>query len=697
MNLNYKFKIPQNSSTIHYRRKSSVSTKQKLASQDDCLFCTRKLKESYYPKMIVKALYSKFASSQNYYYTRDINDILANNRAHAVILHKDLAAYLEEDEEYLKRYYQINENPFKMKLLVEYYKFHRDIPRIFMVPTCDILNRYHDKRRRIEYIRIKKMLKEQEKQENKSIVSDTNIQDTIESNHESDKKNDPKNMIPVGNVLEGLELDLKEEIPKNVQLAKLLNQQKNNEISSSYSLLDLNKKLIDITEMKSELFEEANKNNFHDLSNFLNFMKNTKERKRNLDDLSEIERETCTSGFCYINLPLKETTGKQIIVKKESETSKPKSNKDLFAGAKRLDLSKLKKVEENQTETKRKEAESRPLSSARRNTPPTNVPLNKPLNTNLWQIQSKTVRDEIKTHRNFANDKIGTNSNNLNGLFKINSERVAYEKSKKNFVEIANEAANKIINKSQNILKNNNAQNTLASSKPTPNKSNHNRVNSLYCTTNNNTNNTARTQFKINVKESGSPNLKNPKAQITYNNFFKTKTSSIKESHEEYNNNNNNKNLQSKPNSLSKNRINQKISHKYTKSDPNLLFPKMIPTTINNNNRNSNNAISGKEENKGKKIEHSKKLSMNLDQMKKTPLNHGIQNIRPNANNNIQNPQYYTINQNNILNIYFGEEAKGIKIFFFYMFYLNIYLGANIKIKPKSKNIFFGNKIHKLN
>lgn len=47
-------------------------------------------------------------------------------------------------------------------MLTEYYKFHKDISRLFMLPTTHILNKFHDKKRRIEYVRITKMLKEEE-------------------------------------------------------------------------------------------------------------------------------------------------------------------------------------------------------------------------------------------------------------------------------------------------------------------------------------------------------------------------------------------------------------------------------------------------------------------------------------------------------------------------------------------------------
>jgi len=46
-------------------------------------------------------------------------------------------------------------------MLTEYYKYHKDIPRLFMLPTTNIVNKYHDNKRRIEYIRITRLIKEE--------------------------------------------------------------------------------------------------------------------------------------------------------------------------------------------------------------------------------------------------------------------------------------------------------------------------------------------------------------------------------------------------------------------------------------------------------------------------------------------------------------------------------------------------------
>ena len=40
--------------------------------------------------------------------------------------------FLDDDEEYMKKCYIQNEIKERINLLTEYYKFHNDIPRIFL-------------------------------------------------------------------------------------------------------------------------------------------------------------------------------------------------------------------------------------------------------------------------------------------------------------------------------------------------------------------------------------------------------------------------------------------------------------------------------------------------------------------------------------------------------------------------------------
>ena len=103
-------------------------------------------------------LYRKYSSSQNYFYTKEIGFILAESRVSSRIIFIDMQHYLQEDN-LLKRVYLAAEQPAKLNLLTEYYKYHEDVPRLFMVKLAQIVHNFYDKKRRINYIRITKLLK----------------------------------------------------------------------------------------------------------------------------------------------------------------------------------------------------------------------------------------------------------------------------------------------------------------------------------------------------------------------------------------------------------------------------------------------------------------------------------------------------------------------------------------------------------
>ncbi|CAK61675.1 unnamed protein product (macronuclear) [Paramecium tetraurelia] len=109
-----------------------------------------------------KNLFLRYCQSQNYYYIRDVNEILADASSKAVIRYKDWHGY-DDDDEYLKRYYYTDEYPQKVHLLTEYYKFHTDIARLYMEPIATLLNKYFDKKRKYEYYRIAHLIEEENK------------------------------------------------------------------------------------------------------------------------------------------------------------------------------------------------------------------------------------------------------------------------------------------------------------------------------------------------------------------------------------------------------------------------------------------------------------------------------------------------------------------------------------------------------
>ncbi|CAD8111802.1 unnamed protein product [Paramecium sonneborni] len=108
------------------------------------------------------SLFLKYSQSQNYHYTKGISEILYNYRTPNNILYKDVLLYDTPEELLCKAYHQTILFE-KLQMLGEYYKFHNDIPRLFMVPAIIPLNYYHDKKRRLEYFRIAKLIANENK------------------------------------------------------------------------------------------------------------------------------------------------------------------------------------------------------------------------------------------------------------------------------------------------------------------------------------------------------------------------------------------------------------------------------------------------------------------------------------------------------------------------------------------------------
>ena len=175
-----------------------------------CLFCP-KLTNFYQTfLMLNKALFLKYSSSQNYYYTKDIQELMDNSRKSHVISFKDAILY-EENEEYLTKSYKTPDFQQKISYLTEYYKYHKEVPRLFMHPSANTINHFHDKKRRIEYYKIKKMLAFQKKgvivtgnKEENTENSESNHEGNSEKNGENEKKT--KNFFekPISRILDNL-------------------------------------------------------------------------------------------------------------------------------------------------------------------------------------------------------------------------------------------------------------------------------------------------------------------------------------------------------------------------------------------------------------------------------------------------------------------------------------------------------------
>lgn len=103
-------------------------------------------------------LYKKYSSSQNYYYIKDINEILADARTVDAIEYKHAIDCITPGE-HLKKFIERENYDRKMRGLVDYYRYHKEIPRVFAKSVYDLYFDHHDRKRKVEYVLITRNLK----------------------------------------------------------------------------------------------------------------------------------------------------------------------------------------------------------------------------------------------------------------------------------------------------------------------------------------------------------------------------------------------------------------------------------------------------------------------------------------------------------------------------------------------------------
>ena len=103
-------------------------------------------------------LYQKYSSSQNYYYIKEVNDILSDARTQSVLVYKQMAD-VDVEGVHVRKFVDSNNYMRKMRGLVDYYRFHKEIPRIFAKNVYDLYFDHHDKKRKVEYVIITRGLK----------------------------------------------------------------------------------------------------------------------------------------------------------------------------------------------------------------------------------------------------------------------------------------------------------------------------------------------------------------------------------------------------------------------------------------------------------------------------------------------------------------------------------------------------------
>ncbi|CAK76770.1 unnamed protein product (macronuclear) [Paramecium tetraurelia] len=104
----------------------------------------------YHSLKIEKALYTKYSQQK----VKKFEDFFSTKPVKWVIDFKD-NLHVKENEEYLKKYYPITIQSNKFKQLLEYYKYHKDIPRMFFGFLADMATYFYEKKKKYEYRKIK--------------------------------------------------------------------------------------------------------------------------------------------------------------------------------------------------------------------------------------------------------------------------------------------------------------------------------------------------------------------------------------------------------------------------------------------------------------------------------------------------------------------------------------------------------------
>lgn len=82
-----------------------------------------------------------------------MNQIIEKVRSISLLDYQNLVHYLE-DKTQVTKFINSDKQDYHLRRVAEYYKYHDDVPRIFMMPIAKVIHKYYDKTRRIKYIMI---------------------------------------------------------------------------------------------------------------------------------------------------------------------------------------------------------------------------------------------------------------------------------------------------------------------------------------------------------------------------------------------------------------------------------------------------------------------------------------------------------------------------------------------------------------
>ena len=145
-------------STTLYNNKRSTSTakgnkdifRSLILQSNPCRVCTVIPDRLNLAKILNQGLYHKYTSSQDYFYTKDINNIISKKHKAVYIKYLDYMIY-DESVEHFKRCYKKKDAMPIMKEIQEFYTKFKDYPRNFNMPFYRIIGNCIRRHRRLEY------------------------------------------------------------------------------------------------------------------------------------------------------------------------------------------------------------------------------------------------------------------------------------------------------------------------------------------------------------------------------------------------------------------------------------------------------------------------------------------------------------------------------------------------------------------
>lgn len=204
-------------------------------------------------------LVKKYGVSSKLYYLKVVDTLVKGSRDPGVIRLK-YDVDVSSSTKTLKRYYQLRESVSRIEQMSEYFKYHYEIPRLFLPGVVDVIDSFHDRKRNKIYQQVKRLIGKE------NIVGDDSEPEQSSLDQQAKHKGG-YGFIFVGNELEKLRdgfdtenvLDIKNETLK-ILLTKL---------SYKSGRTSKNQRTPSMSELSMSAFSRVLDNQVNDFRNFI--------------------------------------------------------------------------------------------------------------------------------------------------------------------------------------------------------------------------------------------------------------------------------------------------------------------------------------------------------------------------------------------------------------------------------------------